>query len=192
MQFSLCFPSHPSAVFSSRIFICRGYDQPRHLSILQSSFSRPFAAQWRRLIVGRDGEHSSEHVPFLRRFLDPCFSSTAGFVEWRSAGSAILPSLAGRGGGDAAPVSRIILVCSSFSFSRRSSFMRFCTTCCPATLAWPIETVVLEFFGSRCSRMARIRRIKLPKVRSQASLIVPSDAASAWAGNNLLSHATRP
>src|ERR1039457_5643784 len=105
---------------------------PRHPSILQSSFSRPFAAQWRRLIVGRDGEHSSEPAPFRRPFLDPCFLSTAGFVEWRSAGSAILPSLAGRGGGDAAPVSRIILVCSSFSFSRRSSFLRFCTTCCPA------------------------------------------------------------
>jgi hypothetical protein len=49
---SSCRTSYPSAVFSSRIFICRGYDQPRHLSILQSSFSRPFAAQWRRLIVG--------------------------------------------------------------------------------------------------------------------------------------------
>src|ERR1035441_2921405 len=97
---------HPSAVFSSRIFIYRGYDQPRHPSILQSSFSRPFAALWRRLIVGRDGEHSSEPAPFRRPFLDLCFLSTAGFVEWRSAGSAILPSLAGRGGGDVAPVSR--------------------------------------------------------------------------------------
>src|ERR1035437_10792081 len=112
MQFSLCSRSHPSAVFSSKIFIRRGYDQPRHLSILQSSFSRPFAAQWRRLIVGRDGEHSSEPSSFLRRFLDPCFLSTAGFVEWRSAGSAILPALAGRGGVDGEPVSRLILACS--------------------------------------------------------------------------------
>src|ERR1035437_3859756 len=188
MQFSLCSRSHPSAVFSSKIFIRRGYDQPRHPAILQSSFSRPFAAQWRRLIVGRDGERSSEPAPFRRPFLDPCFLSTAGFVEWRSAGSAILPSLAGRGGGDVAPVSRIILVCSSLSFSRRSSFMRFCTTWCPATLAWPIETVVLEFFGSRYLRKARIRRIKRPKGRLQDSPIVPRDAASDWAGNNLLSH----
>src|ERR1039457_777441 len=55
---------HPSAVFSSRIFIYRGYDQPRHLSILQSSFSRPFAALFRELNLARaDGSLG----PLLKR-----------------------------------------------------------------------------------------------------------------------------